>query len=272
MLPLVILDLDGTIIGGDGQVQQCVWQAIEKLQAAGVKLCVCTGRPGAGIAMKIAQRIGPRNPHIFHHGALVTYVNGDTVQVAAIRESTAATLVRQARDLGLILEIYTPSGLYVERNTPLTERHARLIGMTPLVRDLRSVIEDEPVVRAQWLVPIEDRALVESLPVEDAEMTFATSPGMPDTAFISATRLGTDKGSGVRQLTDSLRINPRDVMAIGDSEGDIPMLDAVGHPVVMGDAPLSVRERYGTVAGSITNCGVVPALEEALTIEANDSL
>ena len=38
------------------------------------------------------------------------------------------------------------------------------------------------------------------------------------------------------------------------------MLEAVGHPVVMADAPASLRERFYTV-GTVDECGVVEALD-----------
>lgn len=271
MLPLVIVDLDGTMIGQNGQVLPCVWQGVDRLQAAGVKLAVCTGRPNAGIALQVAERIGPRNPHVFNHGALVTYVDGDTVHVAALKEASAAELVRRARQLNYVLEIYTPSGMYIERNNSQSEQHADLIGVKFEVRDLLEVIQDEPVVRAQWMLPPERRADVEQLDIPDVELSYATSPGMPGTAFISVTRAGTDKGSAVRQLCDAVRIPLRDVMAIGDSEGDLPMLEAVGHPVVMANASAELRSRFDAVAGDVENCGIIAAFEEALSTQAGST-
>lgn len=268
MLPLVILDLDGTIIGSSGQVLPCVWQGVDRLLAAGVKLAVCTGRPNSGLGLRIAERIGARNPHAFNSGALVTYIDGDTQHVAALKEASAAELVRQSRQLGHALEIYTPGGLYIERNNEYSEQHAALLGVNFTVSDLAQVIRDEPVVRAQWVLPEERRSEVEQLEIPETQQAFATSPGMPGVGFISVTRAGTDKGSAVRHLAEALRVPLNDVMAIGDSEGDVPMLDVVGHPVVMGNASEELKQRYGAVAGEVDNCGVLAAFEEALNTRA----
>ena len=45
------------------------------------------------------------------------------------------------------------------------------------------------------------------------------------------------------------------------------MLEVVGYPVVMGDAPDSLKARFETVAGSVEACGVVAVIEQALTQE-----
>lgn len=267
MIPLVILDLDGTIIGSSGKVLPCVWEGVEELQQAGVKIAACTGRPNAGIARQVAERLGPRNPHIFNNGALVTYTTGDTLHVTALREATVTQLVGYARELGFVLEIYTPTELYVERKTPLSEAHAKMIGVNVVVSDLLRVARSEPVVRAQWVLGTDQREQVESLPIADVELSFATSPALPDMTFINVTRAGVSKGTAVRQLAEAMRIPLSDVMAIGDSEGDLPMLAVVGHPVVMGNAPKSIRLEFDSVAGLVDDCGVLPAFKQALLLE-----
>jgi Cof subfamily protein (haloacid dehalogenase superfamily) len=267
MIPLVILDLDGTIIGSSGQVLPCVWQGVEKLHKAGVKLAVCTGRPDAGVARRVAERLGPRNPHIFNNGALVTYPGGDTLHVTALREATITAMVGYARDLGLVLEVYTPTAMYVERKTTVSEAHAKMIAVNAIVSDLLTVARNEPVVRAQWLLGKGERDVVEKLPISDVELSFATSPALPDIDFINVTRAGVSKGSAVRQLAEAMRIPLADIMGVGDSEGDVPMLEAVGHPVVMAGAPEAVRARFGQVAGQVDDCGVLPAFEEALLLK-----
>lgn len=268
MLPLVVVDLDGTLIGKSGQVLPCVWQGVDRLLEAGVKLAVCTGRPAAGVALRTAERIGPRNPHIFNSGALVTYVDGDTEHAAALREADVRELIRHARQLGFVLELYTPGGLYIERNNDWSEKHAALLGVNFTVRDLQEVLEDEAVIRAQWMLPEERRSEVESLGSPDTQLSYATSPGMPGVGFVSVTRAGTDKGSALRHLAEAMRIPLEDIMAIGDSEGDIPMLDTVGHPVVMANASEALLERFDAIAGDVESCGVVAAFEEAMSIPA----
>lgn len=264
MIPLIVLDLDGTIIGADGGVRQCVWEAVERVQAAGVKLSACTGRPAAGVALKVAKQLGPRNPHVFQSGALVSDPTGDSLHVAALREAVVLELVEHARELGFALELYTPTTLYVERKTALTEAHAKMIGVNALVRDLREVARIEPVVRGQWVVKLEERAAVEGLSLAGGQLSYATSPALPDTAFVSVTRKGVSKGSAVKLLAEAVGVDLEDVMAIGDSEGDLPLLEAVGHPLVMANASEQLRDRFPTLSQGVEECGAVEALERAI--------
>ena len=265
MIPLVVFDIDGTLIGASGQVDNRFWEAAEEVLAAGVKMAVCTGRPGMGIALKIAKRLGAPNPHVFQSGAHVGYTDGRTVKVVALKESDTRQIIELSRDAGAVLELYTPNALYVERTTDLSERHAAMIGVTALVRDLEEVAASEPVVRAQWVVPLSEQMTLAAQAPTGVQLSHAVSPALPDIAFVSVTRQGVSKASAVKQLAEHMRIPLERVMAVGDSEGDLPMLLEVGHPRIMANATPELREQF-PVLGHVDEVGAIEALTEALQL------
>ena len=263
MIPLVVFDLDGTIIGTNGQVDTCIWDAVEEARAAGIKMAVCTGRPGFGVALKIARRLGPDNPHVFQAGAHVGYTDGRTVKVVALKESDTRQIIDASRATGAVLELYTPDSLYVERTTDLSERHANMLGITAIVRDLEDVAATEPVIRAQWVLATSQSSRPMPQPPTGVQIATANSPALPGMAFVSLTRQGVSKASAVRQLAEQMRIPLDRVMAVGDSAGDLPMLLEVGHPRIMANATPDLLEQFPNV-GHVEECGAVQALEEAM--------
>lgn len=267
MIPLAIFDLDGTMIDASGQVAARVWDAAAKAREAGVRLAVCTGRPGFGVAARIARRLDPDTPHIFQNGAQITYLDGDTLQMSGVREDAVKQLVRKARELGVVLELYTPDTMYVERRTEMSEAHAQMIGVNAIVRDLSEVAGEEPVVRAQWVVGSDRLDDVLASSVEGVRAHVASSPVLPDTFFVSLTRGGVDKGSAVRFLAEKLEIDLRNVLAVGDSPGDVSMLEAVGHPRVMASGDPEVQALYpdGGLPG-VEDGGAALAFEQAITL------
>ena len=263
MIPLVILDLDGVVIGASGQVIASVWEAAEAARAAGVKIAVCTGRPGLGVALRAARRLGPNVPHVFQSGAHIAFPDGETLMASSLREAAALKLVQHARELGLVLELYTPNHMYVERRTLVSETHAKMIGVPALVRDLAEVAQNEPVIRAQWILTPDQESQASALHVPDVQVSRATSPAQPGTLFVSLTRKGVSKGSAVVTLCKHLRIPIEKVMAVGDSTGDLPMLELVGFPVVVGNAEPAMLERFPSVVDAESG-GVVEALAMAV--------
>ena len=53
-----------------------------------------------------------------------------------------------------------------------------------------------------------------------------------------------DKGPGIRQLCAALDVPQSDVMAFGDNYNDLPMLEAVGHPILMEGALAELLSRF----------------------------
>jgi hydroxymethylpyrimidine pyrophosphatase-like HAD family hydrolase len=54
-------------------------------------------------------------------------------------------------------------------------------------------------------------------------------------------------------------------MAVGDTAGDLPMLEIVGLPVVMGNGEALLKERFATIVADVESGGVIEALELART-------
>jgi hydroxymethylpyrimidine pyrophosphatase-like HAD family hydrolase len=71
-----------------------------------------------------------------------------------------------------------------------------------------------------------------------------------------------DKGTGVVGLCKLLEIDPDRVLAIGDSQNDIPMLSAVGYAVAMGNAAASVKAVADWIAPDIDVDGAAVALQK----------
>src|SRR5690606_34529780 len=103
---LVLLDLDGTVIGLDGQVSPEVWEAAARAREAGVRIAVCTGRAACGVALDVAKRLDPDAPHIFHNGALM--LAGEEVLLCEeLPAEPLREVVAHARQHTLTVELYT---------------------------------------------------------------------------------------------------------------------------------------------------------------------
>ncbi len=70
------------------------------------------------------------------------------------------------------------------------------------------------------------------------------------------------KGTGVKSLAEVLNIQPEEVMAIGDQENDIAMLEYAGIGVAMKNAIDAVKEAANVVTRSNLEDGVAYAIEK----------
>jgi hydroxymethylpyrimidine pyrophosphatase-like HAD family hydrolase len=74
--------------------------------------------------------------------------------------------------------------------------------------------------------------------------------------------LGASKGAGVAWLLDHLGMNPTGLLALGDGENDIEMLQLAAVGVAMGNAGAKVKGVADAVMGSNDVDGVAQAIHE----------
>ena len=72
---------------------------------------------------------------------------------------------------------------------------------------------------------------------------------------------GVSKASGLRKLAAKLGVPLENVMAIGDSNNDLPMLEAAGHSVAMGNALPEVKAACEFTVGNCEDGGFAEAIE-----------
>ncbi len=259
---ILLLDLDGTLIGESGQLAEHLHDALHTLRERrpDLMLVICTGRPFGGIAKEIAERLGPTTcPHIFHGGALTRSL--DRIHHAeAIAPELLLPLIELSTQLPHVsLELYSDDAIFVPEARPLDLAHADVLGMNHIITPLRPLLDQTPIIKAQWILHHSQIDMLRPTYPDTLAHAEATSDVMPDAAFVTVTRQGVDKGSATLRLLDELGLRPDEAIAIGDSSGDFPMLDAVGFPFLMQNAPALHHARYPMLP-HIEKEGIIPLL------------
>jgi hydroxymethylpyrimidine pyrophosphatase-like HAD family hydrolase len=100
-------------------------------------------------------------------------------------------------------------------------------------------------------------ALVQSVLADLADtLTFSHSQSSVD-----ITPAGIDKGAGIRFLAEEIGVSLTSALAIGDSQGDLPMLASVGHPACPANADDRVKEIAEYVSPLPATEGVLDILD-----------
>jgi 5-amino-6-(5-phospho-D-ribitylamino)uracil phosphatase len=92
-----------------------------------------------------------------------------------------------------------------------------------------------------------------------------TRRGSYRTAELAVMNPACSKASGVALLAQHLGIMMEEVMAIGDNNNDLEMLQAVGWSVAMGQAPEAVKAVASAVTTSNAEDGVARAIERYIS-------
>jgi len=255
---LVCIDVDGTLVGTDRTVHPDVWRAADRARAAGIRLALSSGRPGFGITRELAARLDATGWHCFQNGASILSLETGRSRSQPLPEAAVAMLLKRARDSNRLIELYTDDDYAFEGPPARARAHAQLLGLP--FRERPVAVLAGAYVRAQWLVPHEQTALVLSEPHPGLEVSLSSSPAMPDTRFINLTAAGTDKARAVRTIASEYQVPMELVMFVGDSDNDASAMRAVGWPVAMANAEPAIHELARVTVGHVDRGGLAEAL------------
>lgn len=266
MIPLICIDVDGTLVGSSKIVTEAVWSAVDQALERGQHLALSTARGAFGSSWEMAQRLDPSGWHVFHNGGAVVNTGSGHVKSDGLSREAIAELRRLESD-DWFLELYAATAYVVESASAVSVDHAALMGLPFEPGSFNTFLsEHDTIVRGQMVVPASDIAEV-SKQIEPLGLSVssATSPIMAGTAFVSITKPGITKATGIQTICESLDLTIDQVMMIGDGLNDLPAIEAVGHPVAMGNAEDAVKARAKHVVPSVDEDGVVDAL--ALSVD-----
>lgn len=261
-ISLVCVDVDGTLVGSTGSVLPEVWTAIHKAREAGIRLALCSGRPGFGTALNYARQLDNAGWHIFQNGASIVHLSTGETRSAPLNLSAIEPLITRARQTGRVLELYTDTDYAVESTAERAKQHADLLGVPFRPRPFSAL--NGPIVRAEWLISHAELKAVLAEAHQNLTLSPSLSPAMPDTTFVNMTAKGVDKASALRTVAQIYGISLANVMAVGDGPNDVAIMRIAGFPIAMGNAAPEAIDAARLQVGTVDEGGLAEALELAV--------
>lgn len=263
-IALVAIDMDGTLLDPAHKLTERAKAAIAHARALGVHIVLTSGRPVSGLAPFLHELgiDGDDDYCIACNGGLVRRLGtGENVAEFPLSFEDFRYCEQVARDIGVHFQaldgqrLYTPNqdiSRYTVIDSHLSHvplSYRRVEDMDPLMSFIKLMMIDEPEVLD---------AAIARLPAELTER-FAVLKSAPFFLEVFDHRAG--KGPSLQKLAEHLGIDRANVMAIGDQENDLTMLQFAGTSVAMGNAIDAVKAvaRFETSANS--EDGVAKAIE-----------
>lgn len=265
MIKLVAIDLDGTLLNSQKELSTENKEMIRKVKEAGVKVVLCTGRPLKAV-LHLLDALNLRESGDFavtYNGGLVQRTDsGETLHQVTMTKDDAQDIYHMTQQLNLpcnfidLDKIYEPP--YPEGRPSLYPHQMKFLETEPI--DMNG-LPDELTIN-KIVVHTETEILDEAIPDIPASFYERFSVMKSHPYMLEFMHKEADKGKGLKQLTKLLEIEPHEVMALGDEENDLQMIQFAGTGVAMGNASDKIKDEAQFVTKAADEHGVAYALKK----------
>jgi len=226
VLKALVTDVDGTITDRRRRISTAAVEAVRTLVDAGIDVVLASGNTVCFMD-GLCKMVGTDGTIIGENGGVYRRAFSGTLHIPGDQQACLGAFE-------ILADYFTKRGVELE-----------LFGAQYRFAD---------VAFARNIDPDEARAVIRDrhLPVRLLDTGFA----------IHLQALGINKGTALWEIAGEMGLSPSEMMAIGDSENDIEMLEVAGVGVAVQNAPAATRRAADWVTGSAYGDGFLEAVKK----------
>lgn len=262
-IKLVAIDIDGTLLDSNHTIRPKVKETLKKANQAGISIVLCTGRPLPGVTdqLRELELYGPNDYVITYNGSLVQATQSKKI----ISEYTLSyedflEIEYMARKNQVHLHTIDDQAIYTANRDigKYTVHEASLVGMPLKYRTVDEMTPDMSIIKMMMIdePDILDRAIQQLPETFTSKYTTVKSTDF----YYEILNKEANKGNAVAKLAAYLGIKQAEVMAIGDNENDLTMIEYAGIGVAMGNATANVKAAADIITATNDQDGVAEIL------------
>lgn len=266
---LIALDLDGTLLTDEKTITERSKHVIKKAQEAGHIVVIATGRPHRA-SLTYYEELNLDTPMINFNGAYLHHPIDKKWEAlhSPLARRTALAVIESCYQLGvhnIMAEVL--GNIYIDR---YDEEFMEIFHISresnPIrVGNLKNQLVDDPT--SLIVHPKEEQVekLREALDRDHASVIEHRHWGAP-WHMIEVVRKGMNKGVAVDRIARYYHIEPENVIAFGDEDNDLEMIDYAGIGVAMENAANHLKKVSNHVTATNEADGVAIFLEDYLQL------
>lgn len=267
---LVAIDCDNTLIKHDGQIHQENIKAINMILEKGVKVVIATGRNDI-LVKDYMDEIGFKEEIVIGcNGASIRDLKDESnIQLNYIPKDTMKKIIDICLENDIEAKMYTLSEAYStsEKNSEdefkvILKHYTKKLTKNlehKYEKDLYSLIDKKEFLKVVILEYDKTKLLnIQSKFRELDEISVFLS----SEKCIDIVKRGISKGSALKHYAGILGIKKDEIIAIGDSENDLDMLNSAGFSVAMGNADFFIKNVCDMITLTNDEGGVGHALNK----------
>lgn len=259
---LVVSDVDGTLVRNDKSLSPAVLQAVGRLREAGIRLAIVSSRASIGLDVLIGP-LALDTPRGGFNGAVILDPAHHVLHELVIPEATCRDVVARLEASGLAVWVFADGRwLLKDRELPYIEHERRSLNA-----DYEAVDDFSPFLdRVHKVMGSSTDFAAVSRAEADLKRVAGDAAAVHRSQLfhVDITHAHANKGEAALFIARSLGIDPGEMAGIGDMGNDVPLLDAAGLAIAMGNAPPEVRSHAHHVVASNEEDGWAEAMDRLI--------
>jgi len=262
----IAVDLDGTVLLPDASLSGRTIDTLQACLKLGLPVLFSTGRSPIATT-RYAEALGVTGPMVFYNGAAVVDVpSWKVLHTTPVDAELVAACLKIARRADIHFQGFlTGDRLIFERDRPECQIYYQRTGLRGEFANFDDVLANGGVFYKCMFIA--ESAILDGTEREIDEL-------LGDTVYrtrshhnmLEIMAPGISKGASLLRALALRGIDPSGVIAFGDAENDIPMLQAAGLGVAMGNSTQVVKDAALDIALPNTDDGVAVYLEHLLAL------
>jgi Cof subfamily protein (haloacid dehalogenase superfamily) len=272
---LIVFDLDGTLLNGEGKLSPVTRETLEELSQRGVSYTVATGRTlhasqylldDLGFSLPHVYKNGvmiwdPATGQILHQNYLTTGEIGKVLQ--SILQEGLAAFIFTLEDRTQHRVFHTPASTAIEHQ--LIEHFSSREGL--VVRPVAELPAEAEITNISTVGEPESIARVNRMILEEAHLVGYSGNAWDGESWrwLDIHHANASKGGAIDLLKTQLGVSR--VVCFGDSENDLSMFERADESYAPSNAEAAVRQAATAVIGDHDEDGIARFLRERFGLD-----
>lgn len=265
---MVAIDLDDTLLNDHFKITEENITTIKKVLELGIVVCIISGRSYSSIKHYIKD-LGIKHLCGSLNGAIVTNPqNGESVFSQTVNPSVTNMILKDTGLRHIHVNYYHDHKVICQEKNEIALNYMKMTNVE--IEFVESLENYHKKALAGKLLLIDDRDRLDALKKkfndayrEHVNITYSK----PN--FLEVYNKNASKGEAVRIIGQHYGLKPEEIIAIGDGENDIFMIEYAGLGVAMGNSSEEVKSKADFVTLSNNENGVAYVLEKFILNNSN---
>lgn len=279
MIKLFAFDIDGTLLDNNSKVTDESREALKKLDDAGIKVVLASGRVFPSI--KYNQKLlGIPGPIVATNGSLISLDGREIYKSYYIEDDLLKKLYEFCLEYKMDFHFYDEDNYYTNRLNLDRIKHLKIDNDFGMNYQVDLIIKNDPV---SYLInqgkkaikfqisgidekEISKEKIIDLLDKDFGKDLYITASG---DSLLEIGNKNATKWTSIEEICDKLGIYTNEVAAIGDAYNDIPMVKGAGLGFAMGNAKDKLKEVADVIVADNESGGALEAVNYVLEVNKN---